>query len=309
MDTNKKVKKYNALRARRATFDDIKGMLELDRLIFSNSDCWLSNANLSKWLYKYPDGVTVLKDKNGLIYGRSTCLPLENNVQKLLRRGGQMLDHAFVTKHLLSKKTAEKNALQGGTGNICFVSMLAVDPVTEKEKYDHAIPLFLNLLTSFYSLKMRTIVAKTHTELADTILLFAGAEKIRDIKQNDDAYTKIWYFDGETAMKHIASGLSVVYFTCWAIHTSEGLLKLTQREREIIDAMMNLDKTTNKDLAESFCVSQNTIKTHFKNIFRKCKDTGMFKNSRPTRANLVNYCKLHPEEWVLEAPSLATPLG
>ena len=42
---------------------------------------------------------------------------------------------------------------------------------------------------------------------------------------------------------------------------------LTTREREILDLMCH--SFSNQEIAESLCISESTVKTHLRNVFRK----------------------------------------
>ncbi|MEQ8714363.1 MAG: response regulator transcription factor, partial [Cyclobacteriaceae bacterium] len=58
-----------------------------------------------------------------------------------------------------------------------------------------------------------------------------------------------------------------------SLHGSDEQRLLTEREREILKLIAK--EYTNKDIAESLFISERTVETHRKNIFRKTKTNSL----------------------------------
>jgi hypothetical protein len=145
---------------------------------------------------------------------------------------------------------------------------------------------------------MRAVFGLSRTELGAAVWRNAGARTIRTSISPAGTRIKLWAFEGEQAEKNIASGLSVVYFTNWAVSSSCGVLRLTPKERETMRILMDSNNyaAANKEIAEILGVAAQTIKDRFNDMFDKGARAGIFAGKRPNRLLLLKYCIDHPEE-------------
>lgn len=241
-------------------------------------------------LQSYAEGVQVLL-YGDIITGAAWCLSVKDGFVRQLRQGSLALDEVRPRDCLLSHEETVARAYT--SGNACLVGMVAFDPRTQQEDYAVAIPLFASLLGQLYSVRMRTLIAQTATPLAGSILARAGAERVEDSSLEAKGAI-LWFFDEKTAVMHVPSGLSVVYFSMWAPPASIGRLGLSRRERELIWRAIR-GATADKQLQKEMGIGPDGIKSLWGSAYRKAKEAGICKDGGDRRTLLI-YCQAHPEE-------------
>ncbi len=137
---------------RQALLEDLSAMCKFDRDLLQSPENHLSYKVLETRMRAYPDGVFVLLDQNEQICGRAKCLPLKPGLEVQLSHLTN-LHHDIYSESVLPSIEAQ-NRVVFEPGNLCLAEMIAVDPDTQEERYDHAVPLFLRLLSQFYILRM-----------------------------------------------------------------------------------------------------------------------------------------------------------
>ncbi len=279
-------------KVRPAEIGDIDQMLKLDEIAFTKGSKYRqSSVFLRDWISRYPDNVFVLEDQNKNIRGRTECLPLRPDVLQKLKECRCSLDNSLINEFLLPLETMRLQSRPGGCGNTLFVGMVAIDPVSKKEGYTQASPLFQKLGEKFTELRMSAVVGRSHTKAAE--LVWRHQVGGTELWRTSDRRTIVWAFDKTSALRNSGAGLSVVYFTLWPDQSSEGILGFTHREREIMAEICRGVNMTNKDLGTYFKVSENTIHKHVCNMIQKAKDKLGKTMNRP---QLAIYCQAHPVE-------------
>lgn len=284
-----------APRARLANLDDIEAIQSVDQTVFPDPNHWVSTETLKHWISEYPGNNFVMEDHTGKIIGRAVCLPVCQDVLAKLREPSFLRDPELAN-FLIPAGEAKRNSQTRGVGNIFFLEMTAFDPATGKERYDTAIPLLLAYLFTFKKQRMRAVVGRSHTQSGHAVWHYSGATEISVSTEN----TTVWKFDGNDAAKNICSGLSVIYYTNWAFESMRTALRLSPRQREIIQLLADATNpdVTNKEIGGILGITENAVKDQLKLIFAKGEKAGVFRPYHRNRVQLINYCHDHPEEIV-----------
>lgn len=282
-----------SFRSRLAAVSDVPALIEINRRVcpapFNNRTAEYFHGMIDR----SPGYVFVVENKARRIFGWAHCLPMADAVTKAALLSSPKPWSLLSPSNVIDTREA---MAQTERGNACWVGLEAVESGGGVERYDHAVPLFLELLWAFYRLFMKEMFAHTKTEMAANIAQTAGAVKIRDLKKAGNGGSAIWHFDENAASRNIASGLSVAYFTRWAGESSHSKLGLSHREREIVIEMMQ-GRVANHELVKRFGISADTLKSHLNNIFIKFRESGVVPvDWRGSRARVVQYCSNHPEE-------------
>ena len=281
------------LRSRPAAPSDVPALLQINNLVCPPPFKRRAADYFYKMLQKSAGNVFVLESNSGHVMGWAHCLPLTEAVSKSTIASSKDPGTLLSLGNVLDAREAMARISKG---NVCWVGMDAIDPETSAERYNHAVPLFLELLWAFYRLWMRELFVHTKTELSANIARNAGAVKLRDLRHIGDGRSAIWHFDKTAASAHMASGLSVAFYTRWAAESSSSRLGLSFREREIVVQMMQ-GHLANDQLLRIFRISPDTLKSHLNNIFIKFRESGVVSRDwRGNRARVVQYCTNHPEE-------------
>lgn len=287
-----------SLKVRIAEQKDVNAIVAFEEDVFEEPENRLQAGLLSEWMKKCPECFFILYEESK-VYGHAGCLPLRPNVLERLKRDNFPFNDSLVSEFLISLDEAKQR--MGTSGNVLFPLVTAISPSTGTVEYgEYSVPLFLAVMAKFYELRMCAAVGRSHDVGLEAVWKNAGGEEVCDPKKTLDGQTRTWAFDRKTAERKTASGLSVIYYTLWGTPLSSGICGFSRREIEILRVLAyENEHIKDKELANRFYVSVETIKSHFQSMFNKCQDSKLFHGIRPDRTQLAIYCMRHPQEILL----------